>query len=87
MRKDDNCPGKETSSTHLFIVSFLQVPKDKGRAYTGDCTTDDERDRSRSCGRDQAANFKDEDGAEEYPFDVEIPIDDTIHGLQTSSCE
>ena len=55
--------------------------------YTSNCTTDNKGDGSRCRGRDQAADFKDENGAKEYPFDVEVPIDDAIHGLQTGSRE
>lgn len=58
-----------------------------GRAHAGNSATDDEGDGRRGNGAQQAADFKDEDGCEENPLDVEVAVDDTINRLQTSRRE
>lgn len=57
--------------------------KETSHAHAGDGAADDEGNRRGSDGADETAHFKDEDGREKGPFDVEVAVDDTVNGLQT----
>lgn len=61
--------------------------KETGGAHAGNGAADDEGDRGRGDGAQQAADFKDENGREKGPLDVEETVDDAVHGLQTGGRE
>lgn len=57
--------------------------KETSHAHASHGATDDEGNRRGSDGADETAHFKYEDGREKGPFDVEVPVDDAVNGLQT----
>ena len=61
--------------------------EETGGTHAGNGAADNKGDGAGGDGAEQTAYFKDEDGCEERPLDVEHAVNDTIHGLQAGRGE